>query len=792
MLNKILIVICVAVFTISLPTYNLSANSHENEFQNQEGLKLGDDAPDFSLTASDGQTYKLSDFRGKTVVMDFWATWCAPCKKKMPKIQELHDLYSEDGVEVLGMLAMNEGAEDRAKKYFSDKGYSFKLIYGNKQLTSDYGLKFLPTVIVVNGDGKIVYLTTKPNPNEFDDIKKIIEANKGGTAPAATPEVNEDGVKTTNFPAMRTMVNTEIPGAITLSQPQLITGTVQEIRTEKHGLVYPAFFDWNKDGKKDLMLGEFETGETGSYVKVYLNEGADAAPSYTGEYFYATDINGDTITNYQWCCIGIHPRIVDLDGDGYEDILSGQYNPGAISWWRGSEKGFLPRVFVEQEEYRDTRELDNKDAPWLPTSNSYWNYTTSDFADFNGDGLLDLFVGGSGDMRVALNEGTKENPKFGLRNYLHHIDGNILYVKKPKQEEIDETRAQGRYISMAGVWKTYIKPMDWDGDGVLDLLVTYEFKKEGHNPIDFYRGVNTNEGLRFEKRKPLITEANGQKALPGVQPMITVVDYNEDGVNDIVFGLSIPTINGFEVADEVAWAWAGDLEIEMPGKDAGRQIEYYEGGIEGIKERFKKDPFMKKFMLGKLEDEKYLTMRHRGYVFVMYGTAPVTKAKAKKVKAKPAVKREIIKNEIVKVSNIDGPVSYSAKAPEKLRFRKEFTAEATITFDKKWHGYVDNAANKKEGFIPTTVTFEFPKGLEPVGEVIAPEETYKGLAKVYKGDATFSQKFILKRPETREEFANLPKDFEIKAIITFQTCDDNICLPPQTHEVIIKSNVNLY
>ena len=140
----------------------------------QAQLKLGDQAPNFELQASNGETYKLEDFKGKVVIMDFWAMWCGPCKKKMPKIQKLHEAYNKMGVEVLGMLAMNPGAEDKAKAYFAENNYNFKLIYGNDLLTKDYGLMFLPTVIVVDKQGKIVYLTTKPNPNEFEDIKKLI------------------------------------------------------------------------------------------------------------------------------------------------------------------------------------------------------------------------------------------------------------------------------------------------------------------------------------------------------------------------------------------------------------------------------------------------------------------------------------------------------------------------------------------------------------------------------------------------------------------------------------------
>lgn len=138
-------------------------------------LKVGDKAPDFSLKGSDGKTYQLSDFKGKYVVLDFWAMWCGPCKKKMPKIQKLHNLYKNKEVEVIGMLAMNVGAEEKSKSYFTKMNYTFKLLYGNKKLTKDYNLQFLPTVIVIDKKGKIVYLTTKPNPNEFNDIKSIIE-----------------------------------------------------------------------------------------------------------------------------------------------------------------------------------------------------------------------------------------------------------------------------------------------------------------------------------------------------------------------------------------------------------------------------------------------------------------------------------------------------------------------------------------------------------------------------------------------------------------------------------------
>ena len=86
---------------------------------------------------------------------------------------------------------------------------------------------------------------------------------------------------------------------------------------------------------------------------------------------------------------------------------------------------------------------------------------------------------------------------------------------------------------MAGVGKSYVTPVDWDYDGVLDLLVTHEYGKKSHNPVEFFRGINTDKGLRFAKKQPLFVDADGKKALPGCQPMISVTDFNGDGLADL-------------------------------------------------------------------------------------------------------------------------------------------------------------------------------------------------------------------------------------------------------------------
>ncbi|MDA7978594.1 MAG: VCBS repeat-containing protein [Pirellulales bacterium] len=372
-------------------------------------------------------------------------------------------------------------------------------------------------------------------------------------------------------------IDPEIAGTPKLERPLLILGGAKPVQTTKHGLIAPALWDWDGDGRRDLLLGDFATktesngfpaGEAGSAIRVYLNVGTDAAPKFTSTYSYARDTSGDVIEVPQWCCIGFTPQFVDLNDDGMLDIITGQYHPGEISWFRGSATGFLPRVKLEQEGNPAANRLQRggEDFDELE-SFDYWNYSSASFGDFDGDGDFDLFVGGSA-LRVSENVGDKRNPKFARRRLLLDIHGKPLRTRVRQSEEL--TNSEGFGMAMpAGSAKTQMFVVDWNGDGILDILATDDYRSVQSMAVAFFRGVITDDGLRFHPGEDLLPTKDGLKALPGSGTRVYVDDWNRDGVLDLLVGASVATVNGGDFSPELSWQWEDVTEVQSAGKDPG-------------------------------------------------------------------------------------------------------------------------------------------------------------------------------------------------------------------------------
>ena len=591
-----------------------------------------------------------------------------------------------------------------------------------------------------------------------------------------------ENMKTKNMVTIPELVNANIPGAPILSQPIQIQGEIDEIITEKHGYAYPALFDWNKDGKKDLLIGEFETGAKGSYLQIHLNEGTNEVPKYSGKFEYARDIKGDTITAYYWCCIGLHPRFVDLTGDGIKDLVTGSYNPGIISMWEGTENGFKPVVEVEQE--GNPREY----VMGLPFTNSkgldYWNYTSVSFADFNNDGLYDLFVSGSGGLRVALNIGTKTKPKFGYRQLLLDPEGSTLYLADYKQMLKKDPNA--KFVS--GDMKSYIEPFDWDGDGIIDLLATSSYSYEGQNPIEFFRGVQTPKGIRFEQRKPLFSRKDGKgRPFPGSATQVKVEDFNNDGIPDLLIGMSILSVQDYRMVDSLAWKPLDYFDLPKVGKDLGHGYGDPKRHTETQKfqqMRKKEDPLYKIPWYYQRDLDQQVkdiySSRHRGYVYVMYGQKSKTKAEVKKYsEAKDFVLPDHLKIKTEnRLTRKSGPVTVSIEATKNPDgYEVPMVIRVKFKMDSGWYLYADTKHNRESGYVPTTIEFVSCEGAKESGKVSTPEMfNPEGVAKYQGKELLFEQVFRI----GRKYFEEKNKRVDVK--VTYQTCNKDMCLPPVTIE----------
>ena len=134
---------------------------------------LGKPAPEFTLKDVDGREFTLAGLRGKPVLLDFWATWCAPCVEEMPHIQALYDQFKEKGLAVV-CVDTNETAE-KPRKFFEDHRYSFvNLLDSGEDAFKKYGAGAIPRTVLIDKDGIVRY------------------AHRGwGTSTDLTPEVKK-------------------------------------------------------------------------------------------------------------------------------------------------------------------------------------------------------------------------------------------------------------------------------------------------------------------------------------------------------------------------------------------------------------------------------------------------------------------------------------------------------------------------------------------------------------------------------------------------------------------------
>ncbi len=142
------------------------------EYEAQERVKIGCEAPDFELMDIDGKSVKLSDFRGKIVLLDFWASWCAPCRENNKTLVEAYNKFSKMGLEILSISLDKE--TDEWKTAVKTDGLKGTLLCDPENGTArTYCVKYIPSCFLIDADGEIVSRDAKPI-NFFEDIEKML------------------------------------------------------------------------------------------------------------------------------------------------------------------------------------------------------------------------------------------------------------------------------------------------------------------------------------------------------------------------------------------------------------------------------------------------------------------------------------------------------------------------------------------------------------------------------------------------------------------------------------------
>jgi thiol-disulfide isomerase/thioredoxin len=137
-------------------------------------LSIGDLVPSWTVQGSDGKMHELSDYRGKLVILDFWASWCPHCRRSMPAIQRMHDTYGQRGVAILALNCRDRGDVDPLA-FVRDKGFTYFVADGN-DVAIQYRVGSVPAFYVISPEGRLLYRQSGYDQEKEQQLIDLIES----------------------------------------------------------------------------------------------------------------------------------------------------------------------------------------------------------------------------------------------------------------------------------------------------------------------------------------------------------------------------------------------------------------------------------------------------------------------------------------------------------------------------------------------------------------------------------------------------------------------------------------
>ena len=137
-------------------------------------VELNQPAPDFTLKSMDGKNLKLSEMAGNVVLINFWASWCGPCREEMPLLNQLHKKYEPLGFAVYGVNV--EENIDQAKAFLRDFPVDFPVLLDNtNKVSKQYEVIAMPTTVMVDRDGRLRYLHQGYQSGDEAIYRKVVK-----------------------------------------------------------------------------------------------------------------------------------------------------------------------------------------------------------------------------------------------------------------------------------------------------------------------------------------------------------------------------------------------------------------------------------------------------------------------------------------------------------------------------------------------------------------------------------------------------------------------------------------